>query len=176
MLLHCNNLLELNPSDYMFHKSWEGSSANVNPHGSTELCWRPLSPQNTIHKAVRTTQEKLQTQHVDENNFRKHGHCGRPVPLELHLLVFFLVWSIFFPSPTFSPLLSFLNLSIYLFPYSCVHCFLISFPSLPAACQWKMVHPRWESWMTEAFLILLLLVHWTTQKEKLPLLLLVQFV
>lgn len=112
MLLHCNNLLELNPSDYMFHKSWEGSSANVNPHGSTELCWRPLSPQNTIHKAVRTTQEKLQTQHVDENNFRKHGHCGRPVPLELHLLVFFLVWSIFFPSPTFllvpsSPFLTF---------------------------------------------------------------------
>lgn len=76
---------------------------------------------------------------------------------------------------SFSPLLSFLNLPIYLFPYSCVHCFLISFPSLPAACQWKMVRPRWESWMTEAFLILLLLVHWT-QKEKLPLLLLVQFV
>ena len=84
----------------MFENSWEGSAGSVHPHGSTELYRKPLSPQETIQKAVRTTQDKMQAQHADENSFRKPGCFGRPVLLGLHLL------SLFPLNPFFSPFLS----------------------------------------------------------------------
>lgn len=136
MLSCCNDLSELNPSDQMFKNSWEGSSASVHPRGSTELYRKPPSPHETIQKAVRTTQDKMQAQHADENSFRKHGCFGRPVLLGLHLLVFSHLIHLFpLFHLSFNPFLSFFSLSTYFFPHSLVHCFLIAFPFLPAACQ-----------------------------------------
>lgn len=144
----CNDLSELNPSDQMFDNSWEGCSASVHTCSSTEVYRKPSSPQETIQQAVRTTHDKMQAQHTDENSFWKQGCFGRPLLLGLHLLVFFhLIRLISLFHLSFNPLLSFFSLSTYFFPHSRVYCFLTFFPFLPAACQWKVTqdgNPGWQ--------------------------------
>lgn len=143
----------------MFENSWEGSSDSVPPCGSTDLNRKPPSLQETIQKVVRTTQHKMQTQHTDENSFRKHGCFCRPVLLGLHLLFFFHLIH-FFPlfHLSFNSLLSFFE-PFYLFLCLFLSSLLSQILTFSTSCLPVKSHTRWESWMTEASLILLLLIH-----------------